>query len=154
MPKIDVKSVPLRTGSGYPSPFCDTAGNRIKQALGLAAGLGQFGVNLTRLPPQEWSSQRHWHPNEDEFVYVLEGELTLIEEGGETVLRAGECAGFARGVPNGHHFVNKSATVAVYLEVGTRTAGDDCHYPDVDLFYDGKADRYTHKNGAPYPDGG
>jgi uncharacterized cupin superfamily protein len=150
MPKIDVASVPARSGCGYPAPFDKIADKRAKQALGDAGGLTLFGVNLTRLPPGEWSSQRHWHPGEDEFVYVLQGEVVLITDSGEAVVRAGEAAAFPKGVPDGHHLVNRSQGDAVYLEVGTRTAGDDCHYPDIDLFYDGAADRYTHKDGSPY----
>jgi uncharacterized cupin superfamily protein len=151
MPKIDALSVPLKTGSGYPAPFNVHAKGRTKQSLGDAVGLTKFGVNVTRLPPGEWSSMRHWHPKEDEFVYVLEGELSLSDDAGETLLRAGDCAGFPAGQPNGHHFVNKSDATAVYLEIGTRTDGDDCHYPDIDLFYDGKTGGYAHKDGTPYP---
>jgi uncharacterized cupin superfamily protein len=150
MPKIDVKSVPGRKGSSYPAQFHEEAKGRIKQALGDAGGLTKFGVNLTHLPPGAWSSQRHWHPQEDEFVFVLEGEVTLITNTGEDILRAGDCAAFPQNVPDGHHLINKSEDDAVYLEIGTRTAGDDCHYPDVDLHYDGKTDSYTHKDGRPY----
>ena len=95
MPKIDIAAVPERKGSGYPPPFDAACADRVRQRLGNAGGLTDFGVNLMRLPPGNWSSQRHWHSHEDEFVYVLEGELTLIEDGGETVLRAGDCAAFA-----------------------------------------------------------
>ena len=108
MPKIDIAAVPARKGSGYPPPFDAPCAERVRQRLGNAGGLTDFGVNLMRLPPGNWSSQRHWHSHEDEFVYVLEGELTLIEDGGETVLRAGDCAAFAKGSGNGHHLINKS----------------------------------------------
>ena len=108
MPKIDIAAVPERKGSGYPPPFDAPCAERVRQRLGNAGGLTDFGVNLMRLPPGNWSSQRHWHSHEDEFVYVLEGELTLIEDGGETVLRAGDCAAFAKGSGNGHHMINKS----------------------------------------------
>ena len=120
MPKIDVPAVPKRKGSGYPPPFDARCAERVRQRLGNAGGLTDFGINLMRLPPGNWSSQRHWHSHEDEFVYVLEGELTLIEDGGETVLRAGDCAAFPKGCGNGHHMINKSAAMAVYLEVGSR----------------------------------
>jgi uncharacterized cupin superfamily protein len=150
MPKIDIDRVPVREGSDYPAPFCDKAKGRTKKALGDAGGLTKFGVNMTRLPPGEWSSQRHWHPQEDEFVYVISGELTLVSDAGEEKLQAGDCAAFPMNVPNGHHLINKSGMDAVYLEVGTRSHGDDCHYPDVDLHFDGKRDRYTHKDGTPY----
>jgi len=96
MPKIDIASVPELQGTGYPQPYAACSAERIRQRLGDAGGLSDFGVNLMRLPPGNWSSQRHWHSAEDEFVFVLEGELTLIEDGGETVLRAGDCAAFPK----------------------------------------------------------
>src|SRR5277367_1307105 len=104
MPKIDTSSVPSRKGSGYPSPFDEPCAARTRRRLGDAGGLRDFGVNLMTLPPGGWSSQRHWHSHEDEFVYLLEGELVLIEDGGETVLRPGECAAFPKGTGNGHHW--------------------------------------------------
>jgi uncharacterized cupin superfamily protein len=92
MPKIDIAAVPEHQGTFYPPPFDAPCAERVRQRLGNAGGLTDFGVNLMRLPPGNWSSQRHWHSDEDEFVYVLEGELTLIEDGGETLLRAADCA--------------------------------------------------------------
>lgn len=151
MPKIDIAAAQKQQGSGYPEPFDRTAPSRHRIKLGDAAGLTKFGVNLTTLPPGEWSCLRHWHPQEDEFVYVVDGAVTLIDDNGETVLHAGDCAGFPFGDSNAHHLVNKTDKAAVYLEIGTRTAGDDCHYPDADLFYDGKAGWYAHKDGTPYP---
>ncbi|HVV32563.1 MAG TPA: cupin domain-containing protein [Vitreimonas sp.] len=149
MPKIDIGSAPQRTGSGYPKPYDAPCAARQRTQLGDAGGLQDFGVNLLRLPPGVWSSQRHWHDREDEFVYVLAGEVTLIEDGGETVLRAGDCAAFAKGAANGHHLVNKSAAEAVVLEVGTRTEDDVTTYPDIDMKYDPVAGGYVRKNGAP-----
>ena len=108
MPKIDVAAVPKRQGAGYPPPFDAPHADRIRQRLGDAGGLTDFGVNLMHLPPGNWSSQRHWHSHEDEFVYVLAGEVTLVEDGGETVLRAGDCAAFPKGTGNGHHLINRS----------------------------------------------
>lgn len=151
MPRIDLSKVPVRKGSGYPAPFHEMAKGRIKQALGDAAGLTDFGVNLTRLPPGEWSSQRHWHSAEDEFVIVLEGEVTLITDKGREILRQGDCAGFNKGAPDAHYLVNESGALAVYLEVGTRSNADICTYPDVDLHFDPKDGWYTHKDGRPYP---
>lgn len=148
MPKIDIARAPTKEGSGYPAPFHDMANGRVKTALGDAAGLVDFGVNLVRLPPGCWSSQRHWHSAEDEFVYVLEGEVTLVTEGGRQRLCAGDCAAFPKGAPDGHHLVNESADDAVYLEVGTRTDIDVCTYPDVDLHYDPKDGWYTRKDGT------
>ena len=151
MPKIDLNSVPERKGSSYPAPFHERAAARIKQSLGDAAGLTQFGVNLVQLPPGGWSSQRHWHTAEDEFVYVLSGEVVLVSDAGEEILRAGDCAAFAKNVPDGHHMINKSTAMAVYLEVGTRAEGDFCSYPDVDLQIDSKVGWFAHKDGTPYP---
>ena len=101
MPKIDLAAVPVRKGSGYPAPFDTPCAARTRRRLGDAGGLRDFGVNLMTLPAGSWSSQRHWHSHEDEFVYVLEGELTLIEDSGETVLRAGDCAAFPKGTATG-----------------------------------------------------
>jgi uncharacterized cupin superfamily protein len=103
MPKIDLAAVPERKGAGYPKPFDAPCASRTRRRLGDAGGLQDFGVNLMTLPPGGWSSQRHWHSDEDEFVYVLEGELTLVEDDGETPLKAGECAAFPKGSGNGHH---------------------------------------------------
>lgn len=150
MPKIDVDAAPLIKGSGYPAPFHEKSRERTKRALGDAAGLTDFGVNFTRLPPGEWSSQRHWHSHEDEFVYVISGEVVLITDGAETVLREGDCAGFPKNAVNGHHLINRGKTMAVYLEVGTRNQADICHYPDADLHFDPKDGWYTHKDGKPY----
>ena len=151
MPKLDLQAIALRTGSGYPAPFHEVAQGRLRQALGDAGGLTQFGVNLLRLPPGAWSSQRHWHTAEDEFVTILAGEVVLVTDEGETLLRVGDCAAFPAGIANGHHLVNRSAGEAVCLEVGSRIPGDSAHYPDADLYYDGSADRYTHRDGTPYP---
>lgn len=148
MPRIDISAISERIGSGYPAPFNQRASTRVKQALGDAVGLTDFGVNLTRLPPGEWSSQRHWHSREDEFVYVLAGELTLCTDEGEQLLRAGDAAAFPKNQPNGHHLLNRGGETAIYLEVGSRHADDVVSYPDVDLHYE---DGYTHKDGTPYP---
>ncbi|MFL5033683.1 MAG: cupin domain-containing protein, partial [Microvirga sp.] len=108
MPKIDIAAIPVRERTGYPPPYAEAVKGRLFQALGDAAGLTQFGVNLVRLKPGAASSQRHWHENEDEFLIVLEGELVLVEDEGETILRAGDTAGFKAGVPNGHHLLNRT----------------------------------------------
>ncbi len=150
MTRINIAAVPERRGSNYPPPFGERAGQRIKKALGSAGGLNDFGVNLTELPPGAWSSQRHWHTSEDEFVYVLSGELTMVTNAGEEVLYAGDCAAFPKNLADGHHLVNRSDGMAVYLEEGSRRENDLCHYPDVDL--QGDADgNYTHKDGSAYP---
>lgn len=152
MPKLEISSAKRRTGSSYPAPFDQPCMNRLRYQLGDAGRLTDFGVNLLELSPGAWSSQRHWHSAEDEFVWVLEGEVTLIDDDGEHQLRAGECAAFAKGEANGHHLVNRSGTVARCLEIGTRKPDDDvCDYPDVDLHIGpGRTAWYTHKDGTPY----
>jgi len=153
MPKIDIAKLPVDDRSTYPEPFNRVVAGRSRKRLGNAAGLDQFGVNLTTLKPGAASALRHWHQREDELVYVLEGELTLIEDGGETKLRAGDAAGFKANVPNGHHLVNKSDRNAVYLEIGTRSKHERAEYPDVDLVVvrDEVGGHYMHKDGKPYP---
>ena len=151
MPKIDITKVPERKGVGYPPPFDTLSAERIRQRLGNAGGLADFGINLMRLPPGNWSSQRHWHSHEDEFVFVLEGELVLVEDGGETVLRTGDCAAFPKGTGNGHHMINRSDAVAVYLEIGSRHPDDVTTCSDIDMMSTNADGRFVHKDGAPYP---
>jgi uncharacterized cupin superfamily protein len=153
LPKIEVAKATVRTESRYPDPWRAITEGREKAALGDVVGLTQFGVNLTRLKPGAASALRHWHEAEDEFIYVLEGEITLMEEGGTTVLRPGDAAGFKAGVADGHHLVNKSQRDAVYLEVGTRAKRERAHYPDVDLIYDKDESgfRFSRRSGEPYP---
>ena len=152
MPKIDIDNAPTGHGTGYPDEFAAPCKPRRRWRLGDAVGLDQFGVNLLRLPAGAWSSQRHWHSAEDEFVWVVEGEVVLIEDDGETVLVAGDCAGFKAGVPNGHKIENRSKHEAVLLEVGSRRPTEDaCDYPDIDMILPESADRYFHRDGTPYP---
>ena len=153
MPKIDIAAVPKRTGTGYPPQFNAACAERVRQRLGNAGGLTDFGVNLMRLPPGNWSSQRHWHAAEDEFVYVLDGELTLIEDGGETVLRAGDCAAFPKGSGDGHHMINRSAAMALYLEIGSRSPADVITCSDIDMMSPSTYGRFLHKDGTPYSEG-
>lgn len=150
MPKIDLSAVPVRSGAGYPEPFDAACAERTRRRLGDAGGLRDFGVNLMTLPPGRWSSQRHWHSHEDEFVYVLEGELTLVEDAGETVLRPGDCACFPKGSGNGHHLKNNGTTLAVYLEVGSRQPDDLTTCSDIDLMSSNTDGRWLHKDGTPY----
>lgn len=150
MPRIDIADVPEIQGTGYPPPYDAPCAERVRQRLGDAGGLADFGVNLMRLPPGNWSSQRHWHSAEDEFVYVLEGELTLIEDGGETVLRAGDCAAFPKNSGNGHHMINRSNATAVYLEVGSRSPVDVITCADIDMMSPSSDGRFLHKDGKPY----
>ncbi|HWE07682.1 MAG TPA: cupin domain-containing protein [Rhizomicrobium sp.] len=152
MPKIDIASVPERKGAGYPRPFDVPLADRIRQRLGNAGGLTDFGVNLMRLPPGNWSSQRHWHSHEDEFVYILEGEVVLIEDDGEMVLRAGDCAAFPKASGNGHHLINRSSAMALYLEVGSRHPDDMTTCSDIDMKSANSDGRFVHKDGTPYPE--
>jgi uncharacterized cupin superfamily protein len=155
MPRIDIEGAPRGSGSRYPEPFDEPCRGRRWLRLGDAAGLTQFGVNLVTLAPGAWSSQRHWHAAEDEFAWVLSGEVVLIDDSGEQVLRAGDCAGFRAGDRNGHHFVNRSGRDAVLLVVGSRNDADHGEYSDIDMKF--LADRYratgsyyAHKDGRPY----
>src|SRR5208283_3271302 len=152
--RIDVKTVPVLTGSAYPPPFDLPCAARARQRLGDAAGLTDFGVNLMRLLPGAWSSQRHWHVAEDEFVFVLEGEVVLVSDSGEETLRAGDCAGFKAGVKDGHHLQNRSQRDAMVLEIGSRkVAEDEGDYPDIDLRFLKGGAGFAHKDGKPYPKG-
>jgi len=147
--KIDLAAAPTRFGTRYPSPFDAPCRERKRWCLGDAAGLTQFGVNLLRLAPGVWSSQRHWHAGEDEFVYVVEGEVVLVTNAGEETLRAGDSAGFKAGDPDGHHFLNRSDREAVLLEVGTRSpVVDEADYPDIDLQM--RNGRFERRDGTPY----
>jgi uncharacterized cupin superfamily protein len=149
MGKITLDTATLREGSGYPAPFDQPCQQRKRWRLGDVGKLTQFGVNLLHLPPGAWSSQRHWHTSEDEFVWVLEGEVVLVTDEGEQVLRAGEGAGFPAGEQNGHHLQNRSTQVAVLLEVGSDNPGDACTYSDIDLALP-PGGGFTHRDGRPY----
>lgn len=151
--KIDISLAPTVSGSRYPAPYHQPCANRLRRRLGDAAGLTQFGVNLTRLPAGAWSSQRHWHSAEDEFLYVVEGELVLVTDSGEEILRAGDCAGFKAGVADGHHLQNRTDHDAFFFEVGSRRPDEDeVIYSDIDLRAMKGRDGYAHVNGEPYPD--
>jgi uncharacterized cupin superfamily protein len=149
--KIAIEAAPVVAGSKYPPPFDEPCRERFRRRLGDVARLTQFGVNLTTLPPGCWSSQRHWHTAEDEFIYILSGEVVLVTNAGEETLRAGDCAGFRAGEEDGHHLQNRTASVAVYLEIGARNPeGDEVFYPDIDLHaLKGRAG-YVHRDGLPY----
>ena len=151
MPKIDIAKAPTRFGTTYPAPFDEPCRERKRWKLGDVVGLTDFGVSLQRLPPGAWTSQRHWHTAEDEFVWVLEGEVVLVEDDGETTLSAGDCAGWKAGVPNGHCLQNRSDQVAVMLEIGSRREAEDgVDYPDIDMvIWPGEEDP-RHRDGTPY----
>ncbi|MGB8700857.1 MAG: cupin domain-containing protein [Thermosynechococcaceae cyanobacterium] len=149
---INPQDVPKRTTTVYPEPFKPRVAGRIKQALGNAAGLKNFGVNLVTLEPGSCSALRHWHTLQDEFVYIIEGEVSLVTDAGTQILTPGMMAGFPAGEANGHHLVNTSNARVIYLEVGDRTPNDQATYPDDDLLAKAGPDGWiiTHKNGAPY----
>ncbi len=152
MPVIDKSRVPVKTGSIYPEPYASQMAGRASLRLGDAGGLTQFGANEVILQPGALSSLRHWHAREDEFVMILTGECTLVQDEGETVMRPGDCAAFPAGDPNGHHFINRSGAEARFLVIGSRMNPEKATYSDVDLevtLNDGKAS-FTHKDGTPY----
>jgi uncharacterized cupin superfamily protein len=155
MPKLDPAAVPVKTGSIYPSPYREMMAGRSSLRLGEAGGLTQFGVNLVTLEPGALSSLRHWHHHEDEFVWVTEGECTLIQDAGETVMRAGDCAAFPAGHPDGHHFRNHTGRVARFLVVGTKAPQETAVYSDIDMMVHltpgehGRAE-FTYKDGTPW----
>jgi uncharacterized cupin superfamily protein len=151
MKKIDPQDAPSRTGSGYPAPHDEPCRRRVRRRLGEAGGLTQFGVNELTLPPGAWSSQRHWHSAEDEFVMVLAGEVVLVTDEGEEMLRAGDCAAFKAGDPDGHHLVNRSGADATLLEVGSRSMEDRTVYSDIDMVAEPREDLFRHQDGSPYP---
>jgi uncharacterized cupin superfamily protein len=152
MPKLDLASVPVKTGSIYPEPYAGMMAGRSSLRLGEAGGLTQFGANLVILQPGALSSLRHWHLHEDEFVMVTEGECVLVQDAGETVMRPGDCAAFPAGDPDGHHFINRSDREARFLVVGTKAPREVGTYSDVDLRVEiagGKA-RFTYKDGSDW----
>jgi uncharacterized cupin superfamily protein len=152
MPVIDPARVPLKTGSIYPEPYASMMQGRSSLRLGEAGGLTQFGVNLVMLEPGAMSSLRHWHHNEDEFVWVVEGECTLVQDEGESVMRPGDCAAFPAGKPDGHHFINRSASVVKFMVVGTKASQEVAVYSDVDLMVkigSGKTE-FTYRDGTPF----
>jgi len=153
MPKIDIGKVPVDSAITYPKPFDKMVEGRSRKRLARSAGLTQFGVNICTLKPGAASSQRHWHENEDELVYVLAGEIVLCEDGGETVLKPGDAAAWKAGVANGHCLINRTDRDAVFIEVGTRAKVERAHYSDIDMMVvrDDSGFNYTNRNGKPYP---
>ena len=151
-PALDPSSVPEVRGTSYPEPFRSRVSDRVKRRLGDACGLTRFGVNLVTLGPGAQSALRHWHTLEDEFVYVLSGELTLVTDAGEQTLTSGTCAGYSAGSRDAHHFINRGDEPATYLEIGNRIDGDNAFYPDDDLMWcdDGNGIYAAHKDGRRY----
>ena len=156
MPKLDLASVPVKTGSIYPAPYAAMMAGRSSLRLGQAGGLTQFGVNLVTLEPGALSSLRHWHLVEDEFVMVTAGECVMVTDAGEEVMRPGDCAAFPAGVADGHHFINRSDATARFLVVGTKAPREVGTYSDIDLVVvvEGSTATFTHKDDSPYlPEG-
>jgi len=153
--RIDPATLPVITGTLYPPPFDEPCRARHRTRLADAAGLTQYGVNLVRLEPGAWSSQRHWHITQEEFIYVVSGELTLVTDAGEEVLKAGDCAGFRANDGDGHHLQNRSRADATFLEMGTRLVDDGAYYSDIDMMVPPHSPHatYTHRDGTPYPKG-
>ena len=152
-PALDPKDLPEQSTTGYPEPYKARVAGRHRRRLGDAAGLANFGVNLTRLDPGAESSMRHWHAKQDEFIYVVEGEITLVTDAGTQKLTPGMAAGFPAGKADGHQLLNRTRKSALYLEIGDRTPDDAATYSDVDMaarLVDGKW-VFTHKDGSPYP---
>ena len=149
MKKIDIDKAEVRAGSRYPAPFHENGMNKFRRRLAHAAGLTQFGINLLTLRPGAWSSQRHWHSHNDEFVFVVSGEVVLMTDAGEEMLRAGDCAGFKAGDADGHHLINRSDRDAVVLEIGSDHIDDLCTYSDIDML--GTSAGWTRKDGTAYP---
>jgi uncharacterized cupin superfamily protein len=149
---LDARSLPARTGSGYPEPYRSRCVPREKRALGAAFGLETVGINHTTLPPGKESSMRHWHTHEEEFIYVLSGEVVLRTNAGEQLLTAGMCCGFPAGTGDGHQLVNRGSEPAVYLEISNRDARDRAHYNDVDLLFHGVGAEvpFTRKDGSRF----
>lgn len=149
MPKLDLEAIESTNRTGYPLPFSEPMAKRWYRRLAPAAGIEDFGVSHATLEPGGISSQRHWHEGEDELVVMLKGEAVLVEDQGETVMRPGDIASFPKGVPNGHHLVNRSGAPCTFVAIG-RPAATDCHYPDVDMHLDAASGRFTRKDGTPY----
>ena len=151
-PALDPRSVEPRTGSGYPEPYRSRVLPREKRGLGDALGLETIGINHTVLPPGKESSMRHWHTHEEEFIYMLSGEVVLCTDAGEQTLTAGMCAGFPLGTKDGHHLINRGKEPAVYLEVSNRDPNDRAFYSDVDMMFHGvNAEvKFTRKDGSRF----
>lgn len=151
---INPEEVPIENSTDYPDEFKSIVAGRFRQRLGNFAGLTNFGVNLVKLTPGSGSALRHWHSSQDEFIYIVEGELTLITDAGEEILTPGMAAGFPKNEADGHHLVNRSNQDAVYLEVGDRTLDDTIYYPDEDLIAkpgdDGQSVVFIRKDGTSY----
>jgi uncharacterized cupin superfamily protein len=148
MPKIDLDTCPERSGTLYPEPYRATVRERRVRQISAAAGLSDFGVNVVTLGPGVWSSQRHWHDEDDEVVVMLDGELVLIEDDGRTLMRQGDIAAWPKGTTNGHHLVNESNADARFIVVGANKGGGG--YSGIDMIFRAGESFYRHRDGKPY----
>ena len=148
MPKVDLSALELTNRTGYPPPHDQPVAERWYRRVGPAIGLSDLGMSHVVLKPGAWSSQRHWHEGIDEIVIMLDGEAMLVEDDGETLLRAGDFATFPKDVANGHHLVNRSDRNCTFVAIDNRGSEGNCHYPDIDLLWNAAADRYTRKDGS------
>ncbi|MCA1748237.1 MAG: cupin domain-containing protein [Parasphingopyxis sp.] len=149
MPKLDLEAIPQTNATGYPPQYADKVCERWYRRLAPAGGIEDFGVSHVELKPGAWSSQRHWHEGEDEFVVMLSGEAVLVDDSGRTPMRAGDCAAFPKGDQNGHVLINESAEPCIFIAVG-RVAETDCHYPDIDMHLDASVGRQRRKDGSEF----
>ena len=149
MPKLNLETIPQTNATGYPPIYAEAVRERWYRRLAPASGLSDFGVSHVTLKPGAWSSQRHWHEGEDEFVVMLSGEAILVDDSGETLLRAGDCASFPKNDGKGHCLINHSNQNCVFIAVG-RPAETDCHYPDIDMHLDASVGKQCHKDGTPW----
>lgn len=150
MPKLDLEAIPQSNATGYPPPFDEPVKGRLFRRLGPPAGLTRMGASHVTLEPGAWSSQRHWHPEEDELLVMLSGEAVLVEDEGETIVRPGDVCVWPAGVENGHHLQNRSNAPCVFIAIGAGDPDRDfCEYPDVDLRFEPGG--YSRKDGTPYP---
>lgn len=150
MPKVDLGSIRQTNRTGYPPPFSEDVAGRLYRRVGKATGLTEIGVSHVVLEPGAISSQRHWHEGLDEFLVMLDGEAVLVEDDGETVLKAGDLAAWPKDVANAHHLVNCSSRPCTFICIDNRRGEGDCHYPDIDLHYDAGTGKFTHKDGSAY----
>ncbi len=148
MPKVDLSKIEPTNRTQYPEPYASDVAGRYYRRIAPSTGLKDIGVSHVELEPGAWSSQRHWHEGIDEFLVMLSGEAVLIENDGETILRAGDCAVFLKDVADGHHLVNRSGRPCTFLAFDSQYGEGDCHYPDIDLHYSAAAGRMMRKDGS------
>lgn len=149
MPRIDIDAIEPANRTGYPAPFDKPVEGRWWRRLAPVGGLTQMGASHVVLKPGAWSSQRHWHDDEDELLVMLTGEAVLVEDGGRTVLRPGDVCAWAKGVANGHHVINESAEDCSFIAVSAGDRNGSGAYSDIDMTFSGAG--YFHKDGTPYP---